>query len=71
MIFGGLREVTLSPLVSRKLVRAIHEYARKGFHPNDHDTTALIESWREQLFGEHGGYNSPTCAELHHIIRWC
>ena len=27
---------------------------RPGFHPDDRDTTALVERWRADLFGEQG-----------------
>ena len=29
-------------------------YFRPGFHPNDRDTTALLATWRDELFGESG-----------------
>jgi len=41
-------------LVSRKLWDQLREYDRPGFHPDDHDTTALVEYWRAELFGEQG-----------------
>jgi len=30
------------------------DYFRPGFHPNDHDTTALLEEFREKFFGRRG-----------------
>lgn len=30
------------------------DYFRPGFHPNDHDTRALLDEWREKLFGVNG-----------------
>lgn len=30
------------------------DYFKPSFHPLDHDTTALLEEWREKLFGENG-----------------
>jgi uncharacterized protein len=30
------------------------KYTRPGFHPDDIDTTALLEQWREELFGAEG-----------------
>lgn len=30
------------------------DYYKPGFHPNDHDTVALLEEWREILLGEGG-----------------
>ena len=46
-----------SPLVSRDLWRALKEYERKGFHPDDIDSSEVVRVWREQLFGEHGSLN--------------
>jgi hypothetical protein len=43
-----------SPVISRKVWRAIREYAREGFHPDDHDAVELLAAWREQLFGTDG-----------------
>ncbi len=33
------------------------DWFRPGFHPNDHDTVALVAEWREKLFGEQGSMN--------------
>ncbi|MCC2638692.1 MAG: metal-dependent hydrolase [Moraxellaceae bacterium] len=33
------------------------DYFRPGFHPNDHDTRALLEEFREKFFGEQGELN--------------
>lgn len=30
------------------------DYLKPGFHPNDHDTDALLAEWRERLFGSKG-----------------
>lgn len=30
------------------------DYYKPGFHPNDHDTRALLDEWREKLFGVNG-----------------
>lgn len=43
-----------SPMVSRKVWRAIRQYDREGFHPDDHDATELLATWRERLFGADG-----------------
>jgi len=42
------------PGLLRKLVPAYLDYFRPGFHPDDRDTTSLLEGWRERLFGEGG-----------------
>jgi uncharacterized protein len=58
------RRFRCSPLVSREIWDQLREYDRRDFHPDDRDTTALVEEWRERLFGEHGTLNdkltSPT-----------
>ena len=43
-----------SPLADRALWRQLRDYNRPDFHPDDRDTTALVETWRATLFGEHG-----------------
>ncbi|MFO0590882.1 MAG: metal-dependent hydrolase [Polyangiaceae bacterium] len=42
----------------RRLVPAYLEYFRPSFHPNDRDTTALLATWRERLFGEGGSLSA-------------
>lgn len=46
-----------SPLLSRELWDRLRDYNRPDFHPDDRDTTALVERWRQILFGEHGTLN--------------
>ena len=29
-------------------------YMKPGFHPDDNDTTALLEHWQRELFGDQG-----------------
>jgi predicted metal-dependent hydrolase len=48
---GRLRR---SPWLNRRVVRHIRSYNRRGFHPDDYDTTALVEEWRASLFGAGG-----------------
>jgi predicted metal-dependent hydrolase len=38
----------------RGLPRELAKYLRPGFHPDDIDTTALLEQWRAELFGSEG-----------------
>lgn len=45
------------PLARRANWDALCEYDRRGFHPDDRDTTELVEQWREQLFGNQGSLN--------------
>ncbi len=58
---GRLREswrtFRRSPLVSRKVWRALKEYDRKGFHPDDIDSSEVIRIWRDELFGDDGTLN--------------
>jgi predicted metal-dependent hydrolase len=50
------RHFRSSPLAALKwdLWRQLGEYNRRGFHPDDRDTTALLAEWRQRLFGEDG-----------------
>ena len=43
-----------SPFASPAAIRQLLEYTRKGFHPNDRNTTGLIAEWRQRLFGSDG-----------------
>ena len=45
-----------------RLVPAYFAYFRPGFHPDDRDTTALIEQWRTELFGEQGTLNDKLAS---------
>ena len=47
----GLRT---SPLLRREVWRRLREYNRPDFHPDDRDTTELVERWRAALFGADG-----------------
>lgn len=49
--FAALRH---SPFLTRAVFRRLGDYNRYGFHPDDHDNTALLEQWTAALFGEHG-----------------
>ena len=51
------RRVRGSRLMSRELWEQLKDYDRPDFHPDDRDTTALIEHWREELFGRSGRLN--------------
>jgi uncharacterized protein len=43
-----------SPFTTPEAVHQLFEYHRRGFHPNDRDTTELIATWREKFFGPSG-----------------
>lgn len=47
-----------SGLMSREVREQLRTYYRPGFHPDDRDTTVLVEQWRTVLFGAEGTLNS-------------
>jgi predicted metal-dependent hydrolase len=51
------RKVRRSPVVSRALWDRLKDYERPDFHPDDHDTTELVATWRATLFGDAGTLN--------------
>jgi len=53
-VLSGLRRLRRSPFFSLRALRQLFQYHRRGFHPNDRDTTALIVEWRAKLFGSDG-----------------
>ncbi|HEY8042613.1 MAG TPA: metal-dependent hydrolase [Polyangiaceae bacterium] len=60
---GALDYFWLRPGLLRKLVPAYLDYFRPGFHPEDRDTAALLDTWRERLFGEGGALRGQLRAE--------
>ena len=46
-----------SPLVQPALWAQLKDYNRPDFHPDDSDTDALLDEWRERLFGPSGTHN--------------
>ena len=56
-VWRGLRRLRRSPFVSREMLDQLRAYNRPGFHPDDRDTAALVEQWREELFGDAGSLN--------------
>jgi hypothetical protein len=46
-----------SPIMRREVWDRLCDYDRPDFHPDDHDTTELIEEWRQRLFGPVGTLN--------------
>ncbi|ETZ40389.1 putative metal-dependent hydrolase family protein [Mycobacterium intracellulare MIN_052511_1280] len=47
------RAVFRGPLV-QGLMADLRMYLKPGFHPDDIDTTALVQQWRQELFGDDG-----------------
>ena len=52
-----VRAMRRSKLFSRETWELLKDFERRDFHPDDRDTTALLEEWRETLFGEDGTLN--------------
>lgn len=44
-----------------RLLPKFMDFFRPDFHPNDHDTKALVAEWREKLFGANG--------EVNHLLK--
>jgi predicted metal-dependent hydrolase len=53
-VLRSLTRLRRSPFASPRAVRQQLEYTRRGFHPNDRDTSELIAQWRARLFGSDG-----------------
>ncbi len=51
-----------SPVMDPALWRQLKDYNRRDFHPNDSDTTELVETWRAELFGENGTLNDKLAS---------
>lgn len=51
------RRFRRSPLISREVWDQLKEYDAPGFHPDDRDTSELVERWRAELFGDEGTLN--------------
>jgi predicted metal-dependent hydrolase len=43
--------------MQRELWDQLKDYNRPDFHPDDRDTTELVEGWRAELFGAQGTLN--------------
>ena len=54
---GELATFRRSPLMSGAVWRQLRDYNRPDFHPDDRDTTELVEQWRTTLFGADGTLN--------------
>jgi uncharacterized protein len=48
------RHFRRSPLMTRALWKQLRDYNRPDFHPDDSDTTELVERWATTLFGAQG-----------------
>ncbi len=57
-VWQSIKRFKDSPFLDREMVERIRDYNRDDFHPDDHDTEALVAEWRAQLFGDQGTLNS-------------
>ncbi len=53
-LLRSLWRLRRSPFLTRDALIQVLDYTRQDFHPDDHDTTGLIDSWRSRLFGPGG-----------------
>jgi len=53
----SLRRLRRSAVGQPEVWRQLRDYERRDFHPDDRDTTALVEQWRVELFGPEGTLN--------------
>jgi predicted metal-dependent hydrolase len=53
-LLRSLAKVPTSPFLSMRALRMLAQYNKRGFHPKDRDTEALIAEWRQTLFGAEG-----------------
>jgi uncharacterized protein len=51
------RRLKTSTLANPAIWAQLKDYNRTDFHPDDSDTTELVESWRVKLFGKDGTLN--------------
>lgn len=56
-LYRSLRNAFRTPVMSRELWNQLKDYNRRDFHPDDSDTTALVEHWQAVLFGASGSLN--------------
>ncbi len=61
-LLPSLRRAKRSPFLQKSVWRKIRDYNRPDFHPNDHDTEALLAEWTGRLFGEDGQMNHRLAA---------
>ncbi|MFC4910659.1 metal-dependent hydrolase [Actinomadura gamaensis] len=50
----SVRRLRTSPFIQRDVIRHLRDYNRRDFHPDDNDTTALEQQWKQRLFDEKG-----------------
>ena len=63
VLLRNVRSFRASPISGKNVMDRLKLYERTGFHPNDIDTTHLLEEWRERLFGADGSLNDVLAAK--------
>jgi len=53
-LLGSLARLPRSPFLSPTVLARLRHYNHHGFHPDEFDTTALLQHWRIELFGSEG-----------------
>ncbi len=53
-VLRGLAAVRNSPWLTSAVWRQLRDYNRPGFHPDQHDSTEVLEHWKVTLFGDDG-----------------
>ena len=61
-LWASFRRLWNSPWMSKQVWAQLHEYDRPGFHPNDIDTSAIVDEWQETLFGAQGSLKDSLLA---------
>ncbi len=51
-LIRSLIDLRTSPMFTAEALRRFRSYNRPGFHPNDWDSTAVLEHWASELFNE-------------------
>lgn len=54
----GVTRMWIWPGFFLRMIPAYLDYFRPGFHPDDRDTAALLDDWRERLFGAGGALSA-------------
>ncbi len=56
----SLARLRHSPFIERDVIAHLRAYTREGFHPDDVDSTELLDRWTEELFGPEGTLADST-----------
>lgn len=58
-----------SPFARRSIARNLLQYSRPGLHPDERDTTTLLERWRTGLFGDDGSLTAYLSQAANSPVR--